>query len=500
MGWRWASAMLLVLSIGGCGAERPVTTRLPLGEEPAYGDAADGTEVMDAPDFDCRVVLREVGRIPQGPGFATTCDLGTSDGSCDYVWRGLVDVDALEAESGASVEVLFRTSLSGEDWYIVTASPVEGGGKGFARFEFLIDELTPSAGMSFTSLNQTTIDLVPYLVRANGQRLFDHNRVSHPFGNYELRHGNGWAIGGSAACSPLPDAPGEAHLQFGYPDVGPELVEGPATAGGTLRLTYDGRRLRNEHSCLGSQGPVSSTSLHVGWTIDGGAAQTQMIEQYTESYGYACQGTESPCINIQTTEAVLELPPGSQQIELWFYCVPGFSAGSPDNWQHDSNMGSNYSLAIAPGEGEIDWAGGWQRYAGRSSFTFDLPEPLTWSGFTNMGWCVQARVYKQGLTDQPEIDDHRVKAYVESDLTGCFPGGPTEVTEIGLVATHQGPYGSDSLYRWCYEANLMNCPAGNYRYRFLFSADGGQTFTALGNAESTYAPASATTWRTLISQ
>jgi hypothetical protein len=185
---------------------------------------------------------------------------------------------------------------------------------------------------------------------------------------------------------------------------------------------------------------------------------------------------------------MVDVPADATAMETWFYCVPGFSQGAEENWRYDSNLGQNYRAEVAGGGHPIQWAGAWEHHASRSGFVFELPEPLTYAGFTNMGWSVQAQVYVHGLTDQHQVDDHLVKAYLETDVLTCEPGGPLSVVELPLTAAHQGPFGNNSLYRWGYEGIINNCPHGTYRYRFLFSADGGQTTTPLGAAPSTDAP------------
>lgn len=454
--------------------------------EQNYLGAADG--FGDEPDFNCQVVLRNVSRVPNGPGYTTTCDLGTStDEYCRYIWTGEIDVDARTVSEIQGVFLLFRTSQTGEDWYQLEATSEDQVVDGFARYSFTIDQFTPNPGMSMTGLNRTTIDFIPFVLRNSTVRVFDHNRISNPLGSYHLDYDNLWSIDDEpGVCTPLEDRVPVWHFYDGWYD---KVDNGPLQAGDSVKIDYDGKRLRDKQDCLGSQGAVSSTTIYASWSIDGGAVQTAQVESYIESWGYACQGQEPPCITLDKDQPEIELPSESKDLQLWFYCKPGFSQGAEANWKYDSNMGDNYHQQIIENANPVNWAGAWQHYASRSSFVFELPEPIEYHGFSNMGWGIQAQVYVKGLTDQHQVDDHLVKAYVESDLLGCEPGGEMQTEEITLVATHQGDFGNNSLYRWGYEGTFAHCSVqGTYHYRFLFSADGGLTKTPLGAAADTDQP------------
>jgi Family of unknown function (DUF6209) len=502
--WFRKAVVIGALGLMACGPQgqerlpdgiRPASAPRPLGSADGFGDQADS---------DCLVVLRSVGRIKQGPGYATTCDLGGSSGSCLYVWEGQVDLDAAQAAKVQAVEVLFNTSQTGAAWYAVKAvkqatSPTAG----FTRYTFRIDQYTPAAGMSMTSLNGTVIELIPYAKTATG-RVFDHNRVKHALGTYRLDHGNLWQVSAApAVCAPKPAAKTPRYV-LDYPAFNESLHDGPAVAGGKLQIEYDSKRLRETQSCFGSQGPVSSTTIMMGYTFDDkGPAKTTQVEQYIKSYGNACQPhAGSPCIDQTIKKPVIDLPAGASQLQLWFYCVPGFSSGAQSNWRYDSNHGKNYRLdLVAPATAPtpVDWAGNWLLHAGRSGFSSPLAEPHVYSGFTNMGWSIQAEVYVKGHTDQAYVTKSTVKAFVESDLLTCSAGGTLTKVELPLAGTHVGSYGNNSLYRWGFEGIINHCPKGTYRFRFLVSADGGKTVIPLGKAASIDA-AGSTAYRTLVHQ
>ena len=103
----------LTIWLSGCGgtsldetAER-VTANLP-----NYLDAADG--INDEADYDCLIVLRSIARIPNGPGYVSTCDLDPFEDSCRYVWQGQLDLDASRAEEqlGWRAEVSFGEGVA----------------------------------------------------------------------------------------------------------------------------------------------------------------------------------------------------------------------------------------------------------------------------------------------------------------------------------------------------------------------------------------------------
>lgn len=285
-------AVVLVLGFVGCGGSGADLGALPAAA-PSYLDKADGTG--DRADTACQVVLRSIGRVSNGMGgYQDTCQVGLSTTDCRYYWEGFVDVDAARLDQVAAVEVLFQTGMTQGQWYSTPAEPVAGGEVGFARYRFRIAEFTPSPGMSFTSLNRTTIDLVPYAVTSAGGRVFDHNRVADPLDSYHLRLENGWTIGPDGSCPPRLDVP---EYRLSYPDWNETLVGGPLVAGGQLKVVYDGRRLRETQGCMGGHNAVSATTLSVAWMFDGdGTVRTAEVENYVESYGYACQGQNPLCI------------------------------------------------------------------------------------------------------------------------------------------------------------------------------------------------------------
>ena len=143
----------------------------------------------------------------------------------------------------------------------------------------------------------------------------------------------------------------------------------------------------------------------------------------------------------------------------------------------------------------VDWTGGWAIYRARPSDTIALSEPYVYTGYTNMGLSMQAEVYVAGLTDQSNVDTQRLQAWVESDAITCTPGGTPTRERLSLTA-HGGTYGNNAIAQWGYEALMGRCARGDYRFRFLFSADGGLTTTPLGAAVDATGAAPDSSWRT----
>jgi len=480
---------VLLSGCTGGGTGEPAAQRA---SAPQYLGAADGSG--DAADSSCSVVLRSIARVPYQAGFMTTCETGKApkQGPCKYIWRGVVDVAADKVAQLAGVSVLLR---AGNDWYSFDATPSGPAAGGFVPHAFEIDEHTPGAGTSLTSLMGTVLNVIPYVVTKQGGRLFDHNRIGDPLGNYRLDKTNSWAVVEDAdVCAPAKTP--EYRLTYGDYE---HLVDGPVRAGGKLKVSYDSRRLRLRQSCLGAKGPASATTIHMGYMFDGDGktAKELLLESYLERYAN-CDKAKGSCVSVTKHNDTIDVPESAKSLELWFYCVPGFSSAAPSNWKYDSNYGANYQLLV-PRPRAIGWAGEWRKHASRSGFVQQLPEPYVYRSYSNMGFSVQAEVYAEGLTDEPQIDQRLLQAFVETDLVSCKPGGPLKRQALYLARSQVGPYRKNVLYRWSVEASLAYCPRGIYRYRFLFSADGGLTFTPLGKAASSSSPGAAS-FRTIRSE
>ncbi len=393
--------LVLLVVINGCGG-MPLEQATPA-EAPNYLGKADGTS--DTADCLCTMVLRSVGRVSNNMGgYMDTCQAGISSSDCRYFWEGFIDVSKEQLDRFESFGVLFVTGTTQGQWYSTPAERVQDVEPGFARFRFRISEFTPSPGMSYSSLNRTTIDFVPYGVWKSGGRLFDHNRVIDPLGSYQLRIENGWSISQDASCPPQLPQP---EYRLTYPDFNETLVGGPVEAGGKLKIVYDGRRLRATQGCMGGHNAVSATTLMVAWMFDGDSTiRTAEVEFYRESYGYACQG-QSPCVEDRVSTPIIDVPERANLVSMWFYCVP---MGSGDPAGYDSDEGRNYSLPIRAKE--LPWVGNFTKNISRSAsdpceggvelgqgFSFD-----TWARQRATVANVCFEIYQAGVTDWDNPD------------------------------------------------------------------------------------------------
>lgn len=188
----------LILTLMACGvSEGRVEEVAPVrGDSPLVGKA-DGT---DAADRDCTVILRHASRIPNGPGFET-------GPSRSWVWSATIDVAASALDENASVHLLYSSNASndpqlGRVWWTVEALPQAGAADGQRRFEARIEHGLFGPGMSGTSLQRATLDMIPYVARGQ-RRLFDHNRVAGDLDTYALRSDTGWVVAEAPAmCAP----------------------------------------------------------------------------------------------------------------------------------------------------------------------------------------------------------------------------------------------------------------------------------------------------------
>ncbi len=467
----WLRIGFAVLALAACADEGGSETGA---SAPNIVLGADGVGI-DVADGDCRVVLRQVARVSNGRGgYETDC----TSGSCRWVWQGELAV----AADVVGVPAVLVSTLESSGWFAVEATIAGPAVDGFVPWTFRVSEHTPAEGTSGTGLARAKLNVIPYLRTTDGGRLFDHNRVVDAFASYELTSSNGFAIeDDGVTCRAGQVWP---TWRFSYPEFGEALVDGPVLAGGSVRIAYDGRRLREVQQCLGSHGSVQGTNLAAHWRFDNGVVGTAEVERWVSNAGQ---------VDATATEPLVPVPVGARSMDVWFTCTPGFD-GAP-NVRYDSNDGANYRAPVVGGARAVDWVGGWKMFRGRAGDTVALPEPIDYRGFSNMALAAQVSVYVEGVTDQVSVDTALLRVWVESDAIGCVPG-TTALQELTLWKAHQGEFGNDAVYQWPFESDLGRCPRADYRYRFVVSADGGLSTTVLGNAASS-ADAGADAWRTI---
>jgi hypothetical protein len=316
---RLALLLATIASLTGCSANpfEPGATTAP-----SVGKA----DSSDQADHDCAVVLRTARKV--------TSYLMGAGGPPSTSWEVQVDVDSTRADV-RGVGVLYRTNLTSGRWYELTPEDQENR-PGVVTYRFVVRNFVESGAA-------LTIDLIPFVRLANGVRLFDHNRLPDTAA-FELRAANEWAVADAAGLCPDPGTRSTPHFILSYPDFETTLEDGPVTRGGLLKVTYDGRRLRETQDCLGAEGPVSATTILMFHAFDDGAPEETTVEQYSVNYAGGCG--ESPCVTQQITEPLVRVPSGARAVAIWFACMPGFSYGAQEHWSYDSNYGANYVLPV----------------------------------------------------------------------------------------------------------------------------------------------------------
>ncbi|MEZ4340877.1 MAG: DUF6209 family protein [Sandaracinaceae bacterium] len=279
----------------------------PLGE--VGGDAADRS---------CQVVLRSVGRVPGGADFETECD---ADG-CRYVWHGAVDV-SLDAADVGGVGVLYH-QVSDSTWWSVRASLGRAVTPGYRRWDFAMSEhLFGPADVA------EPIELVAYVVTADGSRRFDHNRFSDDFENLVLDVPSAFGASDGGVCAPT-----VGTLTFGAGFAAQR--SGELRQGGWLRIQYDIDRLA---TCRGTHnGHPAWDVVALGRFLPGGQPIEGSVRELVSNYG------------VPTNEAVdlplvVAVPDDAEAVELWFHNFTG-AGSSCEAW--DSNYGSNYRFDVWP--------------------------------------------------------------------------------------------------------------------------------------------------------
>lgn len=251
------------------------------------------------------MVLRSVSRFPGGDDYERDC----TSGECLYVWRGLVEV-ASELESDSTVHVLYHLT-SDPTWWEVEATPEEGGAPGFRRYALTLSEHL--FGPDDVADEERAIELVAFLRRPDGSRLFDHNLHSGDFDNHELTRSNGFGASDDETCQPE-----VAELMFhGNWE---ETTYGVRRQGGYLEVSYDVSRLPR---CRGADWEIEVfvRSLPSGEVLSG------PVDDRGEPMA----------------RRVLSIPDDATGLEVWF---ENSDATGCREW--DSNWGSNYAYDVWP--------------------------------------------------------------------------------------------------------------------------------------------------------
>lgn len=445
-----ALSLTATFILGGCttsGDNREQAVR------PAAAPLSGVVDGTDHSDHDCLVVLRAASRTQDGPGFETDC----STGACYFVWRVTVDVADEVLEEGGQLGVLYHSG-SGDQWWEAEAEmTLEGAPEGYQRFLLRVFDHTVGPGMSMTSLMRTQISMIPVVHLPGGGRIFDHNRNSGDFDNYELVEANEWSISDDeSVCSAAPAPVGTVEFRAGWT----EVQHGAIVAGGQLRLWYDPARLPN---CR------ASYTFAPAWDIEAQGRFLPSGETFSGSivaFEYDDYGRRIDSPHPGTLE--IEVPQDATSVEVWFRNWSGMSHPCEE---YDSQFGENYHIEIIRPQDRpnpVHWAGDWGNGLWRGcEHRSGLEEPTSLDSYLMQRACldVYADVYVPGLTDGTHERPELLLAQVEHSLDETAPQ-TSWLSYIGRV-------GNNYRYRWTLPREELNRTEwSELRYAFRFSTDG----------------------------
>jgi hypothetical protein len=290
-------------------------------------DSADTTQ-GDSADTSCQVVLRHTYiNFESSLGPQTDC----SSGTCWVVITVTFDLAMTQSLDQSSAFVLYQGEGSSVWQQSTEAEPVFGCDElpdgpcapvGFRRYQVVLnsDTFTNGAG-------DTTVQFIPFIQTVAGARLFDHNRVPPPFGNYELTSENNWTISDDTAACPGSTPTGRLTATFAAGWV--DSSAGSLTGGGKLDVSYDIYRMPQTTSCT-TDGVAAFATL--------GYLQFQPSGQLVSE---VLNGPLNPTTNVyESIPLEFDVPMGTTSAALWFE-TSSDCTGAP---QWDSDYGNNYDF------------------------------------------------------------------------------------------------------------------------------------------------------------
>jgi len=270
----------------------------------------------DSADTGCQLVLRHTyidfeGRM--GP--QTDC----SSGTCWVVITVTIDVAMSQSLAQSEVFVLYQGEGSTTWQQSAQAEPALGAPVGFRRYQ-----VTLRSGTFTSGPGDTTVRLIPFL-NVGGARLFDHNRVSDPLGNYVLDALNNWTIGDDASACPgqIPAATLTATFAAGWQNTSTGTLAGS----GKLDVAYDVYRMPQTLSCT-TDGVDAFATIGSVQFEPGGQVLTEVAT------GPRDPGTST----VSSLPLEFDVPPGTTSAALWFMTSSDCNGGP--YW--DSDYGRNY--------------------------------------------------------------------------------------------------------------------------------------------------------------
>lgn len=341
--------------------------------EPLIGVAGAG----DYADRHCQIVLRDVGRVVAGSGFATK--------GSRWVFAGRVDVSDAALAEGAAPFLLWKAG-SDPTWRALSPSasaPVDGNA---TRFLFHVEDGDlPGPGISATGLARNTIRAIPYLALGDA-RLFDHNRVPGDVDLYELRQTNQWRVAEDEGVCRGPSTTLSFTAGWG------EVQQGPIRAGADLIVTYEPSRLPD------CRGP--------GWRIRAHALFSPMNVRMQADV--VSPRTTHGAPDFDRVPAMFPVPGGAERVALWFENDDDDGCAA-----YDSDFGADYEFDVQSAQrAQPDWVGGVSALISRSaSGPCDGAQPVdgevsygTWARQRAAQTSLCFRVWEPGVTDDASVE------------------------------------------------------------------------------------------------
>ena len=410
----------------------------------AAADEPVSAPTSDAADHSCQVVLRELKRSKTNTGeYNTTTD---ANGQNWFVWAGLLDVATQSLGGGGVVGALFHAGndIAPHEAYGV---PVDGAAPGFQRYLIKLSENTVKADISDADFAKTTIDVAPFLLSADGRRLFDHNRTSDDVTNFTLNADNEWSAENSGTLCQVPNKT-QATLAFNK-DFTHEQ-HGALRPGGRLTLDYDLARLPQCQGSTYNGQPAWATEAFVRFYPGNEIVQGGL------NYTY---GT-----TVHPVTFSADIPENATSASIWFR-----TKGRNCDVVYDSNFSRNYDFRFERNAAPAaSWAGKW---AGILSASCDrastLAEPVVLDSKNLSASClaVEADVVIPGVTNREDDHPELVMAQAEVSVDG---GTPTYVW-----LDYRGRKDNAYRYRWKLpRSEMQRFNWGKYSFAFRFSTDG----------------------------
>jgi hypothetical protein len=444
---RNATAVLAVsmamLTFSGCGYDA-AEARLTAGSDDAEA-SSEGPLSTDTSDYGCQLVLRSLAHT----------GTQTISGKAWWVFEGALDVAVAAEAAGATPFVLVKNQDT-TTWTKVALTRTTGAPTGYSRYAVKLVKSTVRDGLTATGLSAAKVSVSPYLLLANGSRLFDHNRVPGALDVYTLTQAAGWALAEDASVCAPPPVTLDAVLDFqnGFRTV----QHGPLVAGRHVTLTYAIDRLT---TCRGTHNGFPAWDLQAFVRANpSGTVLNGTVRGFNAPNGVP---SNAGAIGVPFGFTV---PVGTTSLDVWFENSTG--AGSSCD-AYDSNFGANYHFAVATSApATLGWVGNVGSSFSRACSRVDgAPDTEVVDSYLFTRACsfVTLDAWAQGLTDVDGLGSP-LFAQAEQKLDG--------VALEPLWLDYVGRVGNDARYQLTLPlAALYYGPKwSKYEYTLRFSVDG----------------------------